>query len=64
MYGGWYISFLDDGEGMDPVECIDVTKFGNSKKRTSNNYVGRNGVGLKTYIFVLHLKIFFFKFYF
>jgi len=55
VYGSWYISFLDDGEGMDPGKVIRFLYF---KKRTLNNYVGRIGAGLKTYIFFILFLVF------
>ncbi|XP_064613507.1 ATPase MORC2-like [Liolophura sinensis] len=47
--GGYYLCFLDDGEGMDPNETSDIITFGKSAKRGQDSQkIGMYGNGLKS----------------
>ena len=47
--GDFTICFLDDGEGMSPVECKNVATFGYSKKKNLDlDLIGQYGNGLKS----------------
>ncbi|XP_076820085.1 ATPase MORC2-like isoform X3 [Clavelina lepadiformis] len=47
--GGFMLNFLDDGEGMDPIDVANIVQFGKSFKRSaSNQMIGQYGNGLKS----------------
>ncbi|KAM8961701.1 ATPase MORC2 [Pelodytes ibericus] len=49
LRGGFMLSFLDDGAGMDPSEAASVIQFGRSAKRTPESIqIGQYGNGLKS----------------
>ncbi|XP_056275490.1 ATPase MORC2 isoform X2 [Pseudoliparis swirei] len=49
LRGGYTLSFLDDGIGMDPNEAMHVIQFGKSNKRSpDSSQIGQYGNGLKS----------------
>jgi len=47
--GEFYLNFLDDGEGMDPVDVGNIVQFGKSYKRAAGDHmIGQYGNGLKS----------------
>uniref|UniRef100_A0A8C3G1M0 MORC family CW-type zinc finger 2 n=1 Tax=Cyclopterus lumpus TaxID=8103 RepID=A0A8C3G1M0_CYCLU len=49
LRGGYMLSFLDDGIGMDPNEAMHVIQFGKSNKRSpESTQIGQYGNGLKS----------------
>ena len=49
LRGEFMLHFLDNGQGMDPDQCVSNFYLGNSHKRTAKNMelIGRYGNGLK-----------------
>nr|CAB3263903.1 MORC family CW-type zinc finger protein 2 [Phallusia mammillata] len=49
LRGGFMLSFLDDGEGMDPSDVANIVQFGKSFKRNASDHmIGQYGNGLKS----------------
>jgi hypothetical protein len=50
LRGGYSLSFLDDGSGMNPEEVAKLIQFGSSFKRgqLDRNLIGQYGNGLKS----------------
>ncbi|KAH9524273.1 ATPase morc2 [Bulinus truncatus] len=49
LRGGYILCFLDDGEGMDPIETASIVTFGKSNKKSDDlHQIGMYGNGLKS----------------
>ncbi|XP_059169296.1 ATPase MORC2-like [Physella acuta] len=49
LRGGHILCFLDDGEGMDPIETASIVTFGKSNKKSDDlHQIGMYGNGLKS----------------